>query len=60
MRGDEQDAAILRVVKDRAEAKKRKSLLENELRTAGQSLSRIGSGLVGAVPVQRSTKLRLR
>ena len=47
MSGDEQDAAILRVVKGRAEAKKRKSLLETELRTAGQSLSRIGSGLAG-------------
>ena len=39
------DAAIVRVVKSRSEAKKRKALLENELRTAGQSLYRIGSGL---------------
>jgi hypothetical protein len=45
MSNDEQDVSILRVVKSRAEAKKRKTLLENELRAAGQSLYRIGSGL---------------
>jgi hypothetical protein len=32
MSNDERDAAILRLVKTRAEAKKRKNLLETELR----------------------------
>jgi hypothetical protein len=45
MSNEEQDVAILRLVKQRFEAKKRKTLLENELRTAGQSLSEIGSAL---------------
>lgn len=45
MSSDEQDAAILRVVKSRAEAKKKKALLENELRAAGHALSGIGYGL---------------
>jgi len=45
MSGDEQDAAILRVVKQRSEAKKRKLLLESELRSAGDSLYDIGGTL---------------
>jgi hypothetical protein len=45
MSNDEQDAAILRLVKARAEAKKKKALLETELRAAGESLYTIGSGL---------------
>ena len=45
MSTEEQDAAILRLVKQRGEAKKRKALLENELRTAGRSLWDIGSAL---------------
>ena len=45
MSSEEQDAAILRLVKQRGEAKKRKVLLENELRTAGRSLWEIGSAL---------------
>jgi len=43
MSSDEQDAAIGRLIKQRHEAKKLKALLENELRTAGRSLSGIGS-----------------
>jgi hypothetical protein len=42
---DEQDEAIARLVKQRSEARKRKALLENELRTAGRSLWEIGSAL---------------
>lgn len=42
---DEQDTAIIRLVKQRHEAKKRKVLLQNELRTAGRSLWDIGSRL---------------
>jgi len=45
MSNEEQEVAILRLVKQRFEAKKRKTLLVNELRTAGQSLSEIGSAL---------------
>jgi len=45
MSGDEQDAAIVRLVKQRHEAKQRKALLENELRTAGHALWEIGSAL---------------
>lgn len=45
MSGDEQDAALLRIVKQRSEAKKRKSLLESELRAAGESLYEIGGAL---------------
>jgi DNA-binding transcriptional MerR regulator len=42
MSGDEQDVAILRVVKQRGEFKKKRTLLQSELRAAGQSLSEIG------------------
>lgn len=45
MSNDEQDAAILRLVKDRGEAKKQKALLELELRAAGTSLYSIGTEL---------------
>jgi hypothetical protein len=45
MSNDEQDAAILRLVKARGEAKRQKALLETELRAAGTSLYNIGSGL---------------
>jgi hypothetical protein len=45
MSSDEQDEAIIRLVKQRFEAKKRKALLENELRTAGRALWEIGSAL---------------
>jgi hypothetical protein len=45
MSDEEQDAAIARLVRQRSEAKKRKALLENELRTAGRSLWEIGGSL---------------
>jgi hypothetical protein len=45
MSNDERDAAILRLVKTRAEAKRRKNLLETELRAAGSSLYSIGTEL---------------
>lgn len=45
MSNEEQKEAILRVVMQRTEARKRLALLENELRTAGKSLSDIGDGL---------------
>jgi hypothetical protein len=45
MTTDEQDAAIVRLVRQRHEAKKRKALLENELRTAGRFLWGLGSAL---------------
>jgi hypothetical protein len=45
MSNEEQDAAILRLVKSRGESKKRKALLESELRAAGQSLWQIGQSL---------------
>ena len=41
----EENAAILRLVKHRSEAKRRKALLESDLRIAGQSLSGIGDML---------------
>ncbi|HSY31269.1 MAG TPA: hypothetical protein VLA42_04715 [Verrucomicrobiae bacterium] len=45
MSDQEQDDAILRIVKLRSEAKKRRTLLESELTTAGQSLWEIGRSL---------------
>jgi hypothetical protein len=42
---DEQDMAILRIVKERGEAKRRKVLIESELRAAGESLYDIGGAL---------------
>jgi hypothetical protein len=42
---DEQDAALLRLVKTRGAAKRQKSLLETELRAAGTSLYNIGAAL---------------
>ena len=43
--GDEQDHAIARIVKRRSELRKRKALIESELRTAGEFLDDIGSSL---------------
>jgi hypothetical protein len=45
MSSDEQDQAIVRIVKRRAELRKRKALIESELRAAGESLDDIGSSL---------------
>jgi hypothetical protein len=45
MSDQEQDAAIVRIVKQTAEAKRRRTLLESELTTAGQSLWEIGRSL---------------
>ncbi|MHB2008819.1 MAG: hypothetical protein ACYCOX_12305 [Acidobacteriaceae bacterium] len=45
MSNEEQDAAILRLVKSRGDYKKRKALLESELRAAGESLWQIGGSL---------------
>lgn len=45
MSGDEQDQAILRLVKQRHETKKRKAALQSELREAGQRLWEIGGSL---------------
>jgi chorismate mutase len=42
---DEQDNAILRLVKERGEAKRRRAALERELRAAGKSLCDIGGAL---------------
>jgi hypothetical protein len=41
----EQDAALLRLVKERSEAKRRKNLLESELSAAGRTFSAIGDAL---------------
>jgi hypothetical protein len=45
MSPDEQDAAVLRIVKDRAEAKRRRALLESELQAAGKALHVISEAL---------------
>ena len=45
MSPDEQDAAVLRIVKDRAEAKRRRALLESELQAAGKALHIISETL---------------
>lgn len=45
MSSAEQDAALLRLIKDRSEAKRRKALLESELRAAGKSLGYVGQAL---------------
>jgi hypothetical protein len=42
---DEQDVAILRIVRRRSELRKRKALIESELQAAGESLGDIGSSL---------------
>jgi hypothetical protein len=39
----EQDAALLRIVKDRSDAKRKRSLLENEIHNAGNALCEIGT-----------------
>jgi len=43
MSGDEQDAAMLRLVKERREVRQRKALIESELQSAGRSLYEIGT-----------------
>jgi len=45
MSPDEQDVAVLRIVKDRAEAKRRRALLESELQAAGKALHVISEAL---------------
>src|ERR1017187_9746593 len=45
MSTDEQDQAILRIVRQRSELRKRKALIENELRTAGESLEEVSSSI---------------
>ena len=45
MSNEEQDAAMVRLVRQRSETKKQSALLESELRVAGQSLWEIGSSL---------------
>ena len=45
MSGGEEDAAVARLVRGRAEARRRKALLESELRFAGEAMADIGSGL---------------
>lgn len=45
MSDDQKDAAVGRLVMQRSEAKKIKTLLENELRSAGNALYEIGSVL---------------
>ena len=45
MSSDEQDAAIVRIVKDRAEAKRLRALLESELQAAGRSLHIVSEAL---------------
>lgn len=45
MSDQEQDAALLRLVKDRSAAKRRKILLESELSAAGMALWEIGGSL---------------
>jgi len=45
MSPDEQDAAVLRIVKDRADAKRRRALLESELQAAGKALYVISEAL---------------
>lgn len=45
MSSEEQDAALLRLVKDRSETRKKRTLLENELRTWGDGLNNLGTVL---------------
>jgi hypothetical protein len=45
---DEQDEAILRLVRERGEVKRQRAALERELRTAGKSLYDIGAALKNA------------
>lgn len=45
MSDEEESAALGRLVKQRSDVKRRKALLENDLRTAGDSLVNIGSVL---------------
>jgi hypothetical protein len=45
MSTDEQDQAILRIVRRRKELRERKALIESELNAAGESLGDIGSSL---------------
>ena len=45
---EEMDAAMLRIVKDRSEAKRTRAALENHLRMAGRALIELGSPLIVA------------
>jgi len=45
MSNDEQDQAILRIVRRRKELRERKALIESELRAAGEFLDSISSSL---------------
>lgn len=51
MSNAEQDAALLRLIRERSDAKRRRTLLESELRTAGRSLWSIGGILKDVVSV---------
>jgi len=61
MSPDEQDAAVLRIVKDRAEAKRRRALLESELQAAGKALHVISEALplLGSAVVNIPVLLKL-
>lgn len=45
MSGAEEDAAIVRVLRDRAESKRKRAALESELRSAGTALWKVGGAL---------------
>jgi hypothetical protein len=61
MSSEEQDAALLRIVKDRAEAKRQRVLLENELRVGGSALHALSEGLslLGSPLVNMPSLLKL-
>ena len=57
MSSDEQDAAILRIVKERSENKRRRALLESEIRAASSSLKDLATLLGMIRPMLDDTQI---
>jgi len=57
MTNDKQDDAVLSLVRERIEIKRRRASLKSELRAAGKSLYEIGSALKHASPDRIGSKI---
>jgi hypothetical protein len=57
MKTDEQATAVLKLIRERAETKKRSAVLKSELRAAGRSLYDIGGALKHSSPSQIGSRI---
>jgi hypothetical protein len=57
MKTEEQGTAILKLIKERIETKRRSALLKSELRAAGRSLYDIGGALKHSSPGQIGSRI---